>query len=199
MLRRSCARRRWIGGKGTVAPILGTNMQPDYQKIMGVEKAVVSNDWSVDPAAMAGNYRPWRWERSYRELNPGLYDELLKLPLRYRLHPFDKLQAHMSQSAVGYAPPLGPADPFDTMPFFVHRIGCGNFQTHVRSLESKEGLPVYLLTLSRIDGDLFRFEDELIKIFPGKKTFVQANWVRVFNAAEDARAIVEHWMLGLGF
>lgn len=199
MLRRSGLRFRWIGGKAATAPILGTNMAPDHTKIIGVEKAVVSHDWSVDPSALAGSYQPWRWERHYRELRADLYDELLKLPFRYKMHPFDRLQDHMAQSAVGYAPPLGAADPYDTLPFFVHREKDGNFYSTVRSLEAKAGVTTYVLTLSRIDGDLFRFEDELMKIFPSKKTFVQANHVRVFNAAEDARAIVEHWLLGLGF
>lgn len=199
MLRRSAARCRWIGGTLATAPVLGTNMQPDTGKIINVEKAVVSSDWSVDPAALAGNYQNWRWERYYRELRADLYDELLKLPLRYKMHPFEALHAAMSQSAVGYAAPLGPADPYDTIPFFVHRMGDGNFATRVRSLDKKAMMPVYSLSITRVDGDLLRFEDELVKIFPSKKIFTSANHVKIFNAAEDARAITELYFLGLGF
>jgi hypothetical protein len=133
------------------------------------------------------------------ELRADLYDELLKLPLRYALHPFDRVQAHMAQSAVGYAPPLGPADPDDTLPFFVHRAPNGDFDVKIRSLDAKKGLPSYMMYLTRIDGDLFRFEDELVKLFPRKKIFVDSANVKVYNAAEDARAVAMHWYLGMGF
>ena len=199
MLRLSCRRLAWIGGTAVKQPVPGTNMQPDYQRIINTERALVSEDWSVEPEAMSGNYQPWRWERTVRELRADLYDELLKLPLRYKMHPYAKLEAAMSKSAVGYAAPLGPADPLDTLPFFVHRDGNGRFYSSIKSLAPKLGLPSYVMTLSRIDGDLFRLEDELIKIFPDKKIFVTASHIKVFAAAEDARAITEHWMLGLGF
>lgn len=179
--------------------ILGTNMMTDRSKIIGVEKAVVANNWAVDPSTLSGNFKPWRWEPTYRELRADLYDELLKLPLRYKMHPFDKVNEAMSKSAVGYHPPLGPADPSDTLPFFVHRDGFGRFATSLSSIDHKAQTPVFVLYLQRIDGDLFRFEDELIKILPDKKTFVENKGLKVFNAAEDARCILEHWFIGLGF
>jgi hypothetical protein len=166
---------------------------------MGVEKHVVAGTVSAD--ALKGHVEHWQWDpRGLQELRPDVYDELLKLPLRYQMHPFDRLAAHQAaHSTVGYAPPLGPADAFDTIPFYAHRLRSGNFNMKVRSLDVKNALPVFKITLNNIDGDVFRMEDELIKIFPTKKTFVNAKMIRVFNAAEDARVIMHHWLLGLGF
>ena len=190
---------RWIGGVGVNQAILGTNTMLDSKKIIGVNQAAVENDWSVDPSALTGNYKMWRWENTYRELRADLYDELLKLPLRYELHPYEKVHAAMSKSAVGYHPPLGPVDRQDTIPFFVHRDSMGRFMTEVESIDRKAQMPTFMIYCSRIDGDLFRFEDELIKLFPNKKIFVENQKVKIFNAAEDAKAILEHWYIGLGF
>jgi hypothetical protein len=59
MLRLSRRNFRWIGGAAVNQPILGTNMAADHKTIIGIEKAVVSNDWSVDPSALSGNFQPW--------------------------------------------------------------------------------------------------------------------------------------------
>jgi hypothetical protein len=190
---------RYVGGVGVNHPILGTGLMADKSRIIGVEKAAVANDWSVDPSALSGNFKPWRWEPTYRELRADLYDELLKLPLRYKMHSFDVVNEAMSKSAVGYHPPLGAVDKSDTLPFFVHRDSNGRFATSLMSINNKTQMPVFVLYLQRIDGDLFRFEDELIKILPNKKTFVENKGLKVFNAAEDARCILEHWFIGLGF
>lgn len=190
---------RWIGGIGVNQPVLGTNTMVDQKKIIGIEKAAVANDWSVDPSALSGNFSAWRWEPTYRELRADLYDELVKLPLRHKLHPFAKVHEAMSKSAVGYHPPLGPVDRDDTLPFFVHRDSLGRFATQIQSLDRKAQMPVFMMYLTRIDGDLFRFEDELIKILPDKKIFVDNRNVKVYNVAEDARAIIEHWYIGMGF
>lgn len=102
-------------------------------------------------------------------------------------------------SAVGYAPPLGPADPLDTIPFFVHRTSTGLLPGRVHSMDAKRLMPAFYLRIGNIDGDIFRFEEELLKIFPTKKIFVRRHAVYVYNVNLDGREILFHWLLGLGF
>ncbi|KPA74704.1 putative mitochondrial hypothetical protein [Leptomonas pyrrhocoris] len=198
-----------------------------------------------------------------RQLRADVYDELLKLPLRYALHDFRTLQAHLRavpevapadeasddpplppgvyrsshnsvnnghsqsgntadpssssssssssplmsshyavagrDSAVGYAPPLGHADPLDVLPFFVHRTSNGQLPGKVYSMNSKTLMPAFYMRIMNVDGDVFRFEEELMKIFPTKKIFVRSHSVYVYNVNLDGRAVLHHWLLGLGF
>ncbi|CAG9569354.1 conserved hypothetical protein [Leishmania major strain Friedlin] len=180
-----------------------------------------------------------------RQLRSDIYDELLKLPLRYALHDFRTLQAHIHavpatatnasctaaagerlppgvyhassglssaspdapayyavagrDSAVGYAPPLGPADPVDVIPFFVHRSSNGHLPGKVYSMNAKTLMPAFYMRIQNIEGDMFRFEEELMKIFPTKKIFVRSHSVYVYNVNLDGRAVLHHWLLGLGF
>ncbi|KAG5485116.1 hypothetical protein CUR178_08087 [Leishmania enriettii] len=181
-----------------------------------------------------------------RQLRSDIYDELLKLPLRYALHDFRTLQAHIHavpgitkradgaaaaagerlppgvypasssfasgspdapayyavagrDSAVGYAPPLGPADPVDVIPFFVHRTSNGHLPGTIHSMNAKTLMPAFYMRVQNIEGDMFRFEEELMKIFPTKKIFVRSHSVYVYNVNLDGRAVLHHWLLGLGF
>lgn len=187
-----------------------------------------------------------------RVLRADIYDELLKLPLRFALHDFERLQRHLTEgargglahplaedevepgvfrfppaetstdgvpedsgemhlsspyyavsgrqaSAVGYAPPLGPADPLDTIPFHVHRTSTGLLPGRVHSMDAKRLMPAFYLRVGNIDGDVFRFEEELIKIFPTKKIFVKRHAIYVYNVNLDGKSVLHHWLLGLGF
>ncbi|GET86187.1 hypothetical protein, conserved [Leishmania tarentolae] len=180
-----------------------------------------------------------------RQLRSDIYDELLKLPLRYALHDFHRLQAHIHavpgtatnasgaatagerlppgvyhassslsspsldapgyyavagrDSAVGYAPPLGPADPVDVIPFFVHRSSNGHLPGKIYSMNAKTLMPAFYMRIQNVEGDVFRFEEELMKIFPTKKMFVRSHSVYVYNVNLDGRAVLHHWLLGLGF
>ncbi len=164
---------------------------------INIEAAVVEGALSKD--ALSGIQSHWKFGKFNRELRGDIYDELLKLPLRYSLHPFEKLVAASQHSAVGYATPLGPADPVDTIPFFVHRTSAGRFPGRVRSLNPKILFPISYIHFDNVEGDVFRFEEELIKIFPTKKTYVLPYGVRVYNARADALMIMHHWLAGLGF
>lgn len=203
-----------------------------------------------------------------RQLRADIYDELLKLPLRYALHDFRTLQTHLHavpstaaasekgemdsgftgetplppgvfhssrsssssnasdvaassslstseaqqqqlefsyyavagrDSAVGYAPPLGHVDPLDVLPFFVHRTSNGQLPGKVYSMNAKNLMPAFYLRIQNVEGDVFRFEEELMKIFPTKKIFVRSHSVYVYNVNLDGRAVLHHWLLGLGF
>ncbi|KAK7201879.1 hypothetical protein NESM_000255300 [Novymonas esmeraldas] len=189
-----------------------------------------------------------------RVLRADIYDELLKLPLRYALHDFRVLQEHLRavpptttattassagagerlppgvfhasasdlpstssspsaesasgpayyavagrDSAVGYAAPLGPADPVDVLPFFVHRTSNGHLPGTVHSMNAKTLMPAFYMRIMNVEGDLFRFEEELMKIFPTKKMFVRSHSLYVYNVNLDGRAVLHHWLLGLGF
>lgn len=193
-----------------------------------------------------------------RHLRADIYDELLKLPLRYALHDFHTLQAHLHavpamtdavaattgaeggapplppgvfrssgkapaattggddaapqqplmsshyavagrDSAVGYAAPLGHVDPLDVLPFFVHRSSNGQLPGKVYSMNAKNLMPAFYMRIQNVEGDMFRFEEELMKIFPTKKIFVRSHSVYVYNVNLDGRAVLHHWLLGLGF
>lgn len=112
--------------------------------------------------------------------------------------PYYSIMGHQP-SAVGYAPPLGPADPLDTIPFFVHRTSTGLLPGRVHSMDAKRLMPAFYLRIGLIDGDIFRFEEELLKIFPTKKIFVRRHAVYVYNVNLDGKEVLFHWLLGLGF
>lgn len=112
--------------------------------------------------------------------------------------PYYSVMGHQP-SAVGYAPPLGPADPLDTIPFFVHRTSTGLLPGRVHSMDAKRLMPAFYLRIGLIDGDIFRFEEELLKIFPTKKIFVRRHAVYVYNVNLDGKEVLFHWLLGLGF
>lgn len=211
----------------------------------GVAMSVTSQRMPVAKPMMS------KWSR---RLRADIYDELLKLPLRFALHDFNVLQAHLHampaaaeataetgeaplppgvyrssgnsnnnntesaaaspsssslmsshyavagrDSAVGYAPPLGHVDPLDVLPFFVHRTSNGALPGKVHSMDARRLMPAFYLRIQNIEGDLFRFEEELMKIFPTKKIFVRSHSVYVYNVGLDGQAVLHHWLLGLGF
>jgi hypothetical protein len=189
-----------MGGTHAQAPILGgstTKDGDDGRAFINMQRQVVSG--AVPKGALAGDVKHWQWTRYQREMRGDIYSELTKLPLRFQLHPFDALERAAQQSAVGYTTPLGAADADDTIPFFVHRTSDGQFPDRLHSLNPKLLMPSFYLVIEGIEGDVFRFEEELIKIFPTKKTFVRSHKVFLYNAGEDAREILHHWLLGLGF
>lgn len=187
---------RWVGGTGAV-PHLGGFIHDQRTKSINAKEEVARN--ALPAEIRSGIAMPHPGGKFNRQLRADIYDELLKLPLRYQLHRFDDLVAAQGISAVGYAPPLGPVDPDDIIPFHVHRNRNGRFPIRTYSLDAKKSLPSYFLRLDLIDGDLHRFEEELIKVFPTKKTFVRQQNVHVYNLASDGVVILTHWYLGLGF
>ena len=196
MFRVTTISRLWIGGTAAL-PSLGKDLRHEGGRIVNVEQDIISGALPAEARKLRPISYPFaRWNR---QLRADIYDELLKLPLRYQLHPLDKLLEHHNQSAVGYAPPLGPADPDDVIPFFVHRNTSGRFQGYVRSMQPKISMPAFFMRINGVEGDMFRFEEELIKIFPTKKTFVRPYTVYVDSAGKDAKMILDHWFLGLGF
>jgi hypothetical protein len=185
-----------MGGTAAV-PALGKDLRHEGGRVVNVEKDIISGALPDEARKLRPISHPFsKWNR---QLRADIYDELLKLPLRYQLHPFDKIVAHQSQSAVGYAPPMGPVDPDDVIPFFVHRNANGRFQGYIRSMHPKIAMPAFFMRINGVEGDLFRFEEELIKIFPTKKTFVRPYCVYVNAAGKDAKMILDHWYMGLGF
>jgi hypothetical protein len=186
----------WAGGTAAL-PSLGVDLRHEGGRAVNVEKSIIAGTLPPEARKLRAAFHPFtKWNR---QLRADIYDELLKLPLRYSLHSFDKIQAHQSQSAVGYAPPLGPADPDDVIPFFVHRNTSGRFQGYVKSMHVKTAMPAFYMRINGVEGDMFRFEEELIKIFPTKKTFVRPHCVYVNAAGRDAKMILDHWYMGLGF
>jgi hypothetical protein len=198
MLRRTLVRTLWMGGVGQQLHTTGL-VGPAEAQLINIQENIAVHG-TMDRDALTGPLvlKPQctRWSVNLRG---DIYDELLKLPLRYALHPFDKLHEHTQRSNVGYAPPLGPADPVDTLPFFIHRNTKGKFEIKVTSIAPSHNDPTLYLSIYLIEGDLFRFEEELIKLFPLKKTFVRQHKVVVFNAGRDAVGIIKHWLYGLGF
>ena len=192
----------WVGGlqpkavPGSYDPRLeGQGRDARY---INLEPQIV--DGSLDKEVLSGGIQHWQWKPTLREFRSDLYDEITKLPLRFQLHPSSKLAMIMSQSAVGYAPPLGPADADDVIPFHIHRDPRGGLPGVLTSYNIREGCPTMLLTVGNIDGDIFRFEDELIKIYPTKKIFVHGlDSIRIYDMNEDGKEILHHWLLSLGF
>ncbi|ORC86464.1 uncharacterized protein TM35_000281800 [Trypanosoma theileri] len=221
MLRRTFLRRVWLGGTAT-ATALGHDVRPAVGKYINVVPPTDIAAGAVPPEANAAAVLPvphTRYGKWNRALRSDIYDELLKLPLRFKLHDFSKLcptekeekeeqqeQQQGSQfgvigrgTVVGYYPPLGPADPLDTIPFFVHRNSNGMLPGKVYSMNPRNLMPAFYLRIQGVEGDLFRFEEELMKIFPTKKIFVRSHSIYVYNVGLDGRMILHHWLLGLGF
>lgn len=192
MLAATLRRPIWMGG---VAMTQGIDTHK--HSLINVEASVKQGGLPKD--ALIDAPQPWKYAKHYHELRADIYEEISKLPLRYALHPFERLQQAASASAVGYFPPLGPAEPIDTVPFFIHRDRFGELPGVVLSIDTRKMAPHFLLRIDRIDGDVFRFEEELIKIFPTKKTFVRSFQVRMYNSGHDALVVLHHWLLGLGF
>ncbi|KEG11576.1 hypothetical protein DQ04_02471030 [Trypanosoma grayi] len=232
MLQRTFLRRMWLGGTMSTAA-LGHDVRPASGKYINV---VPPTDiptgiaaGSLPPEANVAAVLPVphtylsKWNRALRS---DIYDELLKLPLRFKLHDFSKLcpppppppppqqqqqqQQHQQDqlppvgvigrdSVVGYLPPLGPADPLDTIPFFVHRNSNGSLPGKLYSMNARNLMPAFYLRIQQVEGDLFRFEEELLKIFPTKKIFVRSHSIYVYNVGIDGKMILHHWLLGLGF
>lgn len=286
----------WLGGTAST-PTLGLDLRPPsgaYHNVLpssntAVNRRATQNSFQAGATSQSVAFlapeqrqllshlkvgKPQLGIRKFsRILRPDIYDELLKLPLRYALHDFDTLQRHLMEggrgvnstsndveleedevmpgvysfppkpssssgkrkpqegkveedddkgveedvdldpsfssqyysvsgrqpSSVGYAPPLGPADPLDVIPFFVHRTGTGQLPGRVHSMDAKRLMPAFYLRIGLVDGDIFRFEEELLKIFPTKKIFVRRHAVYVYNVNLDGKAILHHWLLGLGF
>lgn len=272
MLRASTLRRVWLGG-GASTPALGTDTRnPQGQFINVIAEGTQARR---QPRRTAAHFLPTatraatepimaqspelrqtlgviptmkksmsKWSR---RLRPDIYDELLKLPLRYALHDYEVLQKHMHllppqqvvatdsaeeeegiyrfqkppetgtegedtlthahefyavsgrHSAVGYAPPLGPADPLDTIPFFIHRTSNGLLPGKIHSMHPRNLMPAFFMRIQGVEGDLFRMEEELMKIFPTKKIFVRSHSLYIYNVGLDGKMVLHHWMLGLGF
>ncbi len=196
MFRRCGVSLLWAGGTAAL-PSLGKDLRHEGGRVVNVEMDIIAGALPAEARQLRPNHHGFgKWNR---QLRADIYDELLKLPLRYQLHPFDRIVEHQSQSAVGYAPPLGPADPHDVIPFFVHRNTNGRFQAKMGSMNAKTAMPAYYVRINGVEGDLFRFEEELIKIFPTKKTFVRPYCVYINAAGRDAKMILDHWYMGLGF
>lgn len=283
----------WLGGTAST-PTLGLDLRPpsgSYHNVLpssntAVNRRATQNSFQAGATSQSVAFLPPEQRQLLSHLKVGkpqlgirkfsrilradIYDELLKLPLRYALHDFDTLQRHLMEggrgisstsndveleddevmpgvyafppktsssnkntsannekeedggqgenleldpafssqyysvagrqpSSVGYAPPLGPADPLDVIPFFVHRTGTGQLPGRVHSMDAKRLMPAFYLRIGLVDGDIFRFEEELLKIFPTKKIFVRRHAVYVYNVNLDGKAILHHWLLGLGF
>ncbi|EKF98527.1 hypothetical protein TCSYLVIO_010573 [Trypanosoma cruzi] len=223
MLQRSFLRCIWLGGTASI-PALGHDARPSTGKYINVipptniAKSIAAG--SLPPEASVAAVQPVpgkHYSKWNRVLRSEIYDELLKLPLRYKLHDFSKLCPPSSSSStlqgpqlqnvgvvgkgsvVNYNPPLGPADPLDTIPFFVHRNSNGFLPGRVYSMDARNLMPAFFLRIQQVEGDLFRFEEELLKIFPTKKIFVRSHSIYVYNVGMDGRMILHHWLLGLGF
>jgi len=196
MLRLSRRSQVWVGGSGLVSS-LGIDPRSADGLSINVTDRVMRGAIPQEALKLRGQrHRSNKWELNLRA---DIYEELTRLPLRYAMHPFHVLQEKAEASAVGYFDPLGSADPHDVIPFFVHRNANGRLPGKVRSLHAKISFPVFFMDIQRVEGDLFRFEDELIKIFPTKKTFVRPHTVLMFSAGVDAKVLLHHWLLGLGF
>lgn len=221
MLRRSVFGRVWLGGTASTAA-LGHDVRPSPGKYINVvpptdiARNIAAGSMPPEASVAAAQPVPHvhyaKWNRALRS---DIYDELLKLPLRYKLHDFSKLCAPPpfassrddpqrvgvvgNDSAVGYMPPLGPAEPLDTIPFFVHRNSNGFLPGKIYSMNARNLMPEFVMHIQQVEGDVFRFEEELLKIFPTKKIFVRSHCVYVYNVGMDGRMILHHWLLGLGF
>uniref|UniRef100_A0A7S1QHB7 Uncharacterized protein n=1 Tax=Neobodo designis TaxID=312471 RepID=A0A7S1QHB7_NEODS len=197
MLRKTARRLQWMGGTHKMA-VMGPRLPENDGMYIGMQRAVRSQA-SIDRDNLTGPVQHWTWENGNREFRADIYDEIAKLPLRFTLHPYDRIHEAMSRSAVGYAPPLGPADPEDTIPFHIHRMPDGTFPHTTRSINPQKGDPRMILSIWGVDGDVFRFEDEMIKILPSFKTFVRDDAVQVWDTTHDVTEILEHWYIALGF
>jgi hypothetical protein len=197
-MRKTLRLAMWVGGTSST-PAIGRDIRPTAGLTINLQdqRDIITGMLPAEARSIAPTFHKFgRWSR---QLRPEIYDELLKLPLRFKLHPFDTLQKELSKSAVCYAPPLGPADPDDVIPFHVHRNTNGLLPGKIYSYDARKLLPAFYMEVRNVEGDFFRFEEELIKIFPTKKTFVRHHCIYILNSTRDARMILHHWLLGLGF
>lgn len=192
---RTALRYSWIGGVGAQPGILAADVRDRSTRFVGVDKEVTRGNLPAearrihgDDVALAGRF----------VLCPRIYDDLLKLPLRYKLHPYEVLSKNLD-AVSGYGLPLGPADVDDIIPFHAHRNRVGRLAGLTHSINERNLTPTFITRFRLVDGDLFRFEDELIKIFPTKKTFVRNYEIVVHNCGKDGLRVAQHWLLGLGF
>ena len=180
----------WMGGN-----FLGVG--PRESQVLNVQSFVTSGATSQDIAKTI----PRVWRRGGKFdliLRQDLYDELLKIPLRYSLHPFEKLREQHAKSDCGYTIPLGPVDKEDPCPFHVHRTCTGRLPVKCIPLTTTEWRLLRTM-IRRFDGDVFRMEEELVKIFPTKRTYVKPAEVVIWGVGLDAALLVRYWLLGLGF
>eukprot|EP00796_Vickermania_ingenoplastis_P011358 gene11358-7864_t len=284
MLRHSCRVCVWLGGTAST-PTMGLDVRPPAGSYLNVQTHTTASNHTapLHRRSTAAHFHPSTSSqavaflepeqrqllssvkvgqpqspmRKYiRQLRADIYDELLKLPLRFALHDFDTLERHLygtsqytwggapeerqeneswmypltctshpsavgaatrttkkhdesqpfyavgarlRSGSVGYAPPLGPADTLDTIPFFVHRTSTGMLPGRIFSMNYRNLMPAFYLRIGNIDGDIFRFEEELLKLFPTKKIFVRRHAIYIYNVNMDGNALVHHWLLGLGF
>lgn len=192
---RTATRLTWIGGIGAQATISPVNIRDKSSQYVGVAKEVTRGNVPAEARRIHGKDLSLTGRFV---LCPRIYDDLLKLPLRYKLHPYETLAKNLD-AVSGYGLPLGPADAHDIIPFHCHRNRNGRFALTKHSINERNLTPSFVSRFRLIDGDLFRFEDELIKIFPTKKTFVRNHEVVVYNCGSDGLRVAHHWILGLGF
>ena len=197
MLRRTARALQWMGGTHTTA-VLGGKLQQHESQYIQMEKAVTSGILDRDSLTGVG-VEHWTWKKHNRTLRPDIYSEIQKLPLRFSLHNFETVNAEMSKSAVGYAAPLGPADPVDVIPFHIHRKSDGTFNCSTPSTSVRVQNPKRFLVIGGVEGDVFRFEEEMIKLLPTFRTFIHDDRVLVWDVTGDVIEILEHWFIGLGF
>lgn len=196
-MKRSFLALAWLGGTGAVKT-LGKDVSLPAGRAINYQPDIVAHAMPVEARLASPVLHSFsKWNRSLRA---DIYDELQKLPMRFALHPFGDLERHCSSySAVGVAPPMGPADELDVIPFFVHRNRNGRLPGKLMSVNNKQQAPSFFLNIHSVEGDMFRFEEELLKIFPTKKIFVRQNTILIFGVDKDAILILHHWLLGLGF
>ena len=197
MLLHTLKRLKWVGGRGVSVPIIGTGRYNEHYTPINAGKETIEE--VISKEALQGLVDEYVFDDYHFEFRADIYQELTKLPLRYDLHPYDKVSDAVSKSAVGYTPPLGIVDPHDTIPFHVTRLSDGTFAQHLYSQHKKDANRLHHLRIDRLEGDLFRFEEELIKIFPYHRTYVRPYCVILWNASQDAKMVLQHWYLGLGF
>ena len=190
LLRRSPALRIWQGGN-----FVGVG---DFQSQAINYPAMVTSD-AVSADVVKTIPRVYRRGGKFDVvLRQDIYEEVLKIPLRYELHPFAKLQAQYEASDCGYTTPLGPVARDDPLPFHIHRYPNGRLPVKDRPLTDCV-TSLRRVVIHNIDGDMFRLEEELIKIFPTKRTHVKPMNIHVWNLGLDGLTIIQHWFLGLGF
>ena len=190
---------RWMGGTAVQPALTKTRLRDNKDKYVNVSHEVAGGRMPVEARRLESVALPSTSPRYGSVLRSDIYDELLKLPLRYKLHPFEQLVEARVLAASGYGLPLGPADLDDTIPFHVHRHSSGFFYMSAQSINARELNPAKTLHIQLVEGDLHRLDDELIKIFPTKKIFIKEHKLMMYNSSDDVKQIIEHWFLGLGF
>jgi hypothetical protein len=188
-----------MGGTAVQPALTNTRLRDHRDKYVNVSSAVAGGRLPPEARRLAEVPIAKSSPRIGTVLRSDVYDELLKLPLRYKLHPFEKLVETRESAVSGYGLPLGPVDLDDTIPFHVHRHHSGHFYINAHSINARNLNPTKVLHINLVEGDLHRLDDELIKIFPLKKIFIKDHKLMMYNSAEDVKEILDHWFLGLGF